>query len=69
MCLQCTHLLCPPNELAIIVMNSMQVYVGEISNYHFILFNVIGCVRGDVVDGFIPWKRTYKGGKTIVVKV
>jgi len=50
-------------------MNSTQVYVGEISNYHFILFNAIGCVGGDVVDGFIPWKMTYMGGKTIVVKV
>jgi hypothetical protein len=50
-------------------MNSMQVYVGKFSNYHFILFNNIGCVRDDVVDGFIPWKKTYMGGKTIVVKV
>jgi hypothetical protein len=69
MCLQCTHFLCPPIELAIIVMNSMQVYVGKFSNYHFVLFNGVGCARGDVVDGFIPWKRTYMGGKTIIVKV
>jgi hypothetical protein len=50
-------------------MNSMQVCVGKNSNYHFILFNGIGCARGDVVNGFIPWKRTYMGGKTIFVKI
>jgi hypothetical protein len=65
-----THFLCPPIELAmIVIMNSMQVYVGKFSNYHFILLNGIGRVGGDVVDGFIPWKRTYMGGKTIIVKV
>ncbi len=70
MCLQCTHFLCPRIELAIIViMNSMQVYIGKNFNHHFILLNGIGCVGGDVVDGFIPWKRTYMGGKTIIVKV
>jgi hypothetical protein len=50
-------------------MNSMQVYIGKNFNHHFILLNGIGCVGGDVVDGFIPWKRTYMGGKTIIVKV
>jgi hypothetical protein len=44
-------------------MNSMQVYVEIFSNYHFILFNGIGCVGGDVVDGFILGK-----GPTWVVK-